>query len=514
MRTKTFRFFNNIGGMNLKSNELSLNDNEAEEIINLHPTQNGSWTTQNIGYVDLNSSPLALGSAVHSMARYKTDNDTQYLLTAAGLKLYSFNIGTGSYSLVSDTLSTDKPIQFVIFKGVLIGCNGSNRPFKWNGNGALENLNGWPPSISGLITGQPSISEIFANRLVFSGDDKNASVIYLSALEDPENFNPTKGAASAGAIQVSPGDGQKITGLKTLYLPVDSTEILVIFKERSTYILTGTDADNFSLHQVSGEFGAVGPRSIVVVGNELMFLSQEGVTTLSTATVQGNITANFISSKVQPQFNQLNSNKLSNSFAIHLRDKQEVWWIVPPTGSNQNQLAIVHHYGLGNVWSKRTGLNMASGILYNGKFYTGNYSGVIQQHFRGSRYGNNPIKWQYRTPFYDLGSAERRKRIQDLEIYLKQMSPVDVTVKTAWDVRRNMKAQDSYNLSVMPDVESALYQQATYNTDTYGLAGLSICPLIPDGSGRRFQVELSGESDNQPVELQGWTITATYGGLR
>jgi len=517
MMSKTFRFFSNTGGMNLQANELALGDNEAEEIVNLQPTQNGSWTTQNLGYVALNASPLATGSPVHSMVTYKTETGSSFLLAAAGDKLYTFNPASGSATVINDALTPNARIQFVTFQGVLIGCNGSEVPFKWSGTGDLETLAGWPPAISGVAPGKPAIAEIFANRLVLSGDDSNPSVVYLSALENPENFTPTSGPASAGAIQVSPGDGQKITGLKTLYLPVDSTEILVIFKEKSTYILSGNDADDFTLHQVSSEFGAVGPRSIVVVGNTLMFLSQEGITTLSTATVQGNITAGFLSSKVQPVFNQLNRNQIKYSFALHLRDRQEVWWVVPPQGANQNQLVMVHHYGLasdGNAWSKRTGLSLASGVIYNGKFYTGNYTGGVQQQFRGNRYGSTAISWRYRTPFYELDSPRLRKRIQDVEIYLKQLSPQDLTVKTAWDAKRGSQAQDTYTLSVTPDASSAVYQQATFGEDYYGIAGLSICPLIPNGSGKRFQLEFSGNADNQPVELQGWTITATYGGLR
>ena len=125
------------------------------------------------------------------------------------------------------------------------------------GAGSMAALDGWPAVIAGVTPGMPTFGEKFANRLVLSGDADNPSMIYISEFENPENYTPGEGATSAGAIQVSPGDGEAITGLRTLFLPLENEEVLVIFKERSTYMLTGNDADTFTLQKVSGEFGAV-----------------------------------------------------------------------------------------------------------------------------------------------------------------------------------------------------------------------------------------------------------------
>jgi hypothetical protein len=511
---QTIRFFNNTGGMNLRTNDVTLGDGEAEEIVNLHATSRGSWSSSNVGYTHLNGSALDGGASVNSLYEYIPVRGTSIMVAASGTKLYTFEPSQGSSTQIASGLANQR-MNFVTFKGLLIGCNGSDQPQKWDGTNPVADLGGWPPTVSGIATpGKPSLSEIFVNRLVFSGDANNPSMLYISELENPENFTPGTGATSAGAIQVSPGDGERITALKTLYLPAVNEEVLVVFKERSTYLLTGNDADTFALQKISDEFGAVSHQSVALVGNELMFLSQEGITSISTATAQGNLTTGFLSDRIRPQLVNLNRNMLSETFAVHLRNRQEVWWFVPDGSATQNQTVLVYNYGVNRAWSKRTGIVAASGLAMNGNLYTGNYAGIIQQQLRGNSYNGQAIQWTYRTGFHDLNSPRARKRIKDIELYLKQISNVDVTVNMYWDFRRGSGHRQTRMLSVVPDGSSSVFNVARYGQDYFNLAGSSIFKFIPAGSGRYFQLELTGNAADRPVEIEGWTITALYGGYR
>ncbi len=512
MPIQTFGFFDNTGGMNLRSNDVSLGSGEAEEIVNLHATSRGSWSSNNAGYRHLNTVPLSAGAAVTALYEFITLAGTSYLMTVSGSRLATFEPGTGSSTTLLNTLTPDLRINFVTFKGLLIGCNGSDVPKKWDGVSAVTDLAGWPPSIDGVTPGQPSLSEIFANRLIFSGDANYPSMLYISALENAENFTPAFGAASAGAIQVSPGDGDKITAIKTLFLPNTNEEILIIFKERSTYMLTGNDATNFALQKVSCEFGAVSHQSVILVGNDLMFLSQEGVTSLTTSTTQGNIVTGFLSNAIQPQITRLNRNALGQSFAIHLRHRQEVWWFVPDSGYTQNQTVLVYNYGMNQAWSKRTGIVAASGTMRQGILYTGNYAGFVQEQLYGNSYNGQPISWIYRTGFMNFAAPKLRKRIKDIELFLKQISTVSVTVNCYWDFRRGSVNRLTKVLNVVPDASSSIYSTAIFGQDYYNVSGSSIFKFIPPGSGVYFQLEFTGQDTNKPVEIEGWNITTIYGG--
>jgi hypothetical protein len=340
MPSKLYRFFNNTGGLNLRSTDTSLDDNEAEEIENLHLTGDGAWTTHDIGYRSLNTTPMAVGAPIRGMTTFNTPTGQQHLVAMAGTKLGTVGTGDGSLTTLTNNLTaTTSPASFITFQGVLILLNKDNHPLTWDGQNT--------PSIGGVSPGNPAFGEIYANRLVVAGDENNPSVVYLSELENPENFSPSLAEgvsdASPGAIQISPGDGEKITGLKTLYLPVESREILLVFKERSTYMLTGNSADTFSIEKLSGEFGAVSHNSIATVGNDVLFLSEEGVTAISTATVQGNLTTQFMSRKLQPQMDNLNRQLLANAWAVHLRQRNEIWWGVTEAGSTENTRILVYN---------------------------------------------------------------------------------------------------------------------------------------------------------------------------
>lgn len=508
---KTHRFFDNVGGLNLRFNDILLDERDAEEIVNLHATTRGSWTNDGIGFQTLNDA--GLGGQVTGMDEYTTLEGHAYLMVSANGKLHTFAPATGTATEIADGLDADAPMRFVTFNGLLICCNGVNAPKKWDGTTFAE-LGGWPPAIPGVSPGQPSLAAIFANRVVFSGDADNPSMLYLSELENPENFTPDTGATSAGAIQVSPGDGDRITALQTLYLPLANEEVLVVFKQHSTYLLTGNDAENFVLQKVSDEFGAVSSQSLALVGNELMFLSAEGITSLSTATAQGNITTGFISDRIRPQLSRLNRHNLGQSFAVHLRGRQEVWWFVTEGSATQNQRVLVYNYGINRAWSRRTGIVAACGCMFGGELYTGNYTGYIQQQLRGNTYDDEPILWTYRTPFYNLGAPRQRKRIRDVELYFKQIASLSLTLWSAWDFRRAAASRQSRNLTLSPDSNSSLFGTGVYGVDYYAQSGSSIVRFTPSGSGQFFQLEFTGSSDNSPVEIEGWSITAIYGGIR
>jgi hypothetical protein len=518
MSERTFRFFSNTAGLNLRQNEVQLDEREAEEVLNLHQTTRGGWTTANIGYKTVNpAAPLAGGTyPITGMTRYTTVSGLSYLVSACGGQWFTVLPATGVSASIGSGLSQGSTFtSFVTFQGMLIGCNGVDAPQKWSGSGSVQPLAGWPPTIAGFSPGKPSLATISANRLVFSGDSQNPSVVYLSALENPENFTPGIGADAAGAILVSPGDGQRITALATLYLPVESTEILVIFKERSTFILTGNDADTFQLQKVSDEFGAVSGQSVVRVGNDLLFLSEEGVTSLTTSTVQGNIVSSFLSERIIPQIRMLNRGGWAGSFALHHRERQEVWWVVPDGSSIRNQRVLVYHYGVsGGSWSRRSGIEASCGLMYQGECYTGTYNGRIQCQMSGSTYDGAAIPWTYRTPFYDFGSPRTRKRVREVVVHLKQIANLDLKLSCGWDIRRGSVTRDQRTLSVIPDASSSVFHTAIFGQDRYGTAGVSMLRFIPNGSGRFFQMEFSANGSFRPVELEGWTITAIYGGER
>ena len=81
---RSFHFFNNTGGLNLRHTDTQLADTDAEEVENLHATSNGSWTTQDIGYTQLNATALAIGGRVQGMTSFTSDGGQTHWVVVAG----------------------------------------------------------------------------------------------------------------------------------------------------------------------------------------------------------------------------------------------------------------------------------------------------------------------------------------------------------------------------------------------------------------------------------------------
>ena len=512
---RTFRFFDNTGGMNLQKNALSLDSNEAERIENLHLNANGAWSSDNTGYEVLNpSTPFANGAELKSLTVFETVTGVRKTLAQAGGSLLEVDASTGTSLVVSNTVSTEQSLQYASLLGWLFTCSVDHPPLRWNGQDAAEPLPNWPVTINGQLVGNPSLVSTFSNRLILSGDPTNPSAVYLSELENPENFTPGVGASAAGAIQVSPGDGDSITALKRYFLPGTNEEVLVIFKRHSTYLLLGTNAGEFQIQQVSSEFGAVGPRAVTQVGQDLLLFSSEGITSLTTATVQGNLSIGFLSQAIQPELATLNRQRFEQIIGLHHRFRQEVWWFVPSGSSNENNQAFVYSYGQGGAWSVRTQMTASAAVMDGQSLLTGTYDGFLHQQLRGNTYGGEPIHWCYRSPFYPLGNASQRKRIRQVDLFLNAVSSEGLKLFTRWNLDRKVSETLEPKLSVAANDSGSAFGSAIFGQDSFQELGSSIVSIFPSGSGRLFQLELAGAIPLQPVTIEGWSIMTLEGGTR
>ena len=86
------------------------------------------------------------------------------------------------------------------------------------------------------------------------------SAIRMSDANNPSSWNPLN------AAQLSRDDGQQIQGIKSFSVAdagIPTTEQLVIFKDFSTYLITGVfGASDFAIQQAQTDMGCIAPRTI------------------------------------------------------------------------------------------------------------------------------------------------------------------------------------------------------------------------------------------------------------
>jgi hypothetical protein len=500
------------GGMDTQETPMALRSNQLRYIENLHWQAATGWSTLNVGYEVKNSTPLNTGAPIHSMYTFKDVSGLDQNLIQAGNTLFHVNPLTGElYKTLGTTYNS--PNEYVTFLGWCFILNAASLPKRWNGvSTTFESMPGWPYIAEGETVGNPSFGCVYANRLILSGDATRPNTLYLSAMEDPEDFSPSALEDGAGAIQVNPGDGQQITALKPLYVPYSNEHVLLIFKTTSIYALRGTDASNFRVELVSNTLGTQSPRSIMAVGQDVWFLSRSGINALGPNTQVGILAVGSISPQMQGRLSQVNQSQLSKAFALHDPIEKELWWCLP-TGSSSicNEVWVQNYANTPHKWSLRSGLSMTCGnTLPLGQLLTGTNSGVWVQQRQGNSYNGASIPWQLISATYTLGDLSTLSRLTMIDVYLGNIGNEELEASGTWEL--GYEGSDTLSPAVtLVGGGVDVYGTSLFNTARWGSQAKGIARLYPEGSGRLFELSLSGEMPQQPVTITGYSLSYIEG---
>lgn len=248
------------------------------------------------------------------------------IIETNGTGLSTLDPGTGGGGL---TLPSDVFWSWVTFNGIAIGANratsGSN-PVKVTTAPAAAVLGGSPPKAKYL--------EVWENRLwLVSATEPNQ--IWGSVLGDPEDW--TVGAADGAiTIDIDTDDGDLITGIFA------TRDALYVFKRRSIHriiptALPATDPDNLKRELVTRKIGCVSHYSITQVVNDVLFLSDQGIASLSLVVTAENFKTAFYSRNVAEITNFVKSTEEIPAF---LFDTAAQYWLslpaaVSPTAAKQ-----------------------------------------------------------------------------------------------------------------------------------------------------------------------------------
>ena len=206
----------------------------------------------------------------------------------------------------------------------------------------------------------------YQNRLFMAGFSTAPSTVWFSETGEPE------GIPLENSFEVRTNDGDVISGMAPY-----STRMF-IFKRKSFHVLSGDTPANFFLQEVSGTYGAINSRCIIVYGenDQLLFLDRKGLISFNGAHPA------MASFKMQPYFDRMNFNSaVSEACMVHDKLRSQVLCSIPIDGATLNNITIVYDYAV-NAWTTYYGVAPAVLARLQGRnnsenaFY-GSYSGVI-----------------------------------------------------------------------------------------------------------------------------------------
>jgi hypothetical protein len=179
----------------------------------------------------------------------------------------------------------------------------------------------------------------FSNRLLIP---YNKDMVAAS-----DFLNYTSYAPIMSNFRINQGSEDELVSLVRI-----NNSTIACFKTNSIYIVSniyGNLAD-ITLDEVTREYGAVGRKSIVQIGNDVIFLSsKKGVTSLGVA-ANGKVSAVDVplSEPIQPLIDRINWNYASGAIAAYHNNR--MYMAVPLDDSDYNNAILVYDY-LAGGWA-------------------------------------------------------------------------------------------------------------------------------------------------------------------
>lgn len=353
------------------------------------------YVSQNTGTADV----CGLFQAVYS-------DGTERLFAASNDDVYEVsNPGTWTSRFNSASMNGAET-NFAVFDDLCVFVNVNITTQKIDVNDAASSaLGGTPPSNAKYI-------EPHRGRLFIANTSAGTNRLHFSALDNAEDWTT---AGNAGFIDVGVGDGDIITGIKSI------GSVLFIFKKWSTWALFGNAPTNFTVRKISASVGCVANKSIVVAENFLIFLGHDGV---YAARADG---VSLISHNIKPTIEELSDSVKSTACAG--KYKSQYWLCIDADADGENDEVYYLDYVLG-VWGRYTNkkekvfCRLRDGSLMSG----GDDLDVIRKHDDTNNDNGVAINMVWDTKDMDFDEWVAEKGIDDIMMVAKPIANKTLTI--------------------------------------------------------------------------------------
>ena len=319
------------GGVNASYSPDALDKSEVVSAQNARMTTFGALTkragTQRIHDTVLQSSTKVLG-----LCQWDNPSQTAELVAICNGNLKYKTLAAADYTNVAGTLNTTNRMIFQPYR-----VSGTNRLYfadggllnKWTATSLTENISGTPSA---------KFIRVYKERM-FASD--GTQTIYWSKVADPETWTTPDG----GQANVDTYDAEGITGLAV------NGSSLLIFKEDSIARFTGVSNEEIEIDKdtegVSPNVGCIAPGTIVEVDDFVFFLSDRGPYIASESGVK------WVGKKILNELSEWDKTNWSLAWAVHNKDRREVWLFVPDGAVND----------IAWCWNYEAGLSDPSGAV-------------------------------------------------------------------------------------------------------------------------------------------------------
>lgn len=396
-------YYNLSGGINQASTKTELGMNTKNifwaDSKNVEILRNKGITRQkgNALFKSLTQSEKITG-----MCELKSGDDSKLVITTETGKIYIYDEESALIQL-EKTLNSAKPHFLEFLNGIIVyGSDDAMFYIKNNENYDIEDCNFNDEDDNPIY---PSVVTSYKGRIWAA----EGSTLYFSALGKYDDFETSN---DAGYINDFYTDTHEITGLKVY------KDYLAIYKEKSVYILSGSNPDDFSITPFADK-GAYSADGIVNVNNKQYFVNS-GIYTLQVGELNQVILGSEITENIKDEFKLFDYSRRREIFAINYPAKNQVWYFIPYINDSYFHTIWINDI-VNQAWYKRVlPQNITTACIYSDYILTADSQGKIYREDISSSFNGEPIDFMWKSPFLGLGNPTVRKTIDEFYFILDE----------------------------------------------------------------------------------------------
>lgn len=473
----------------------------ARQLVNFEPSLDGGYHRL-LGYAKFDSAQLAHG-AVQVFGVIVSHFESSVIAMQSGDTYRSVGSGWTKISGADNHAAMGKvehtDYSWSTSRLAFVDGDPAAHPVRIEAASAYTVLNNAP-------VGQKFIREFAGHLWMSSGN----STLTFSAPNDDNDYNAIDGA---GALDV----GFDIVGLGVW------RGALYIFGQQRIAQVTGTSSADFVVTLLTDQIGMVGTYTLQEVNGDLIFLSSDGLRTISGTARIFDRELGVISRPINTLLIPLGGSNWS-SCTIKTKSQYRIFQSVSSTDGTIapgviGTLKLQTNGSVAWEWSTISGIKVAcadSG-LYNGAEIVihGAWDGYVYQQESGTDFNGTSIQAIYRSPFLVYNDPNIRKILYKLCANFRATGSGTVNLGISFDSASTSISQPSDTTLSIPGGMGIWDSGQTWDSGTLTwdtTPDLRICTnLIGSGFNSSFSFTSNGGAD---YSLQGYTVQFGIGARR
>ena len=353
----------------------------------------------------------------------------------------------------------------------------------------------------------PKFAVDYANHMFLAGDPAHPTKLFFSAPLAETDFATSNGA---GVISV----GFDIVAIKPF------RDVLYIFGTNAIKSLKGTSTSDFVLSGVTHDLGCLASDSIIEIGGDLLFLSQDGMRPISGTNRIGDVELETISKNIQSLFTDIVFNIDLNGLSSVVIRKKSQFRIFFSAAESQGIIGGIRaqQEGFAFEFGQLLGIEAtcaASGYLGQYEFVIhGTSDGKVHRQEIGNSFNGVDIFSLYQTPYLYMDNPEQRKIMHKVSTYLRSEGDNELILSVVYDYE-DINVMNPANYTMTTKGAAAYFNEATYDSTAIFSGNPSpIQTTNISGSGKSVSFKYVTNGTDASHSIQGLVLTYGTGDLR